>query len=186
MDDKKIVELFLERNEDAVKKSSEKYGKYCYFIANNILDCAEDSEECVNDTLLRAWNSIPPNKPDSLKAYLGRIARNLALDTYHRKKAQKRSSHIELAYDEISELVSLDASSDTDATNEIAVKNAINEFLASLTSEKRIIFMQRYWYLCSVKDIAEKNGMSQANVKITLMRLRGQLKKFLEKEGINL
>ena len=186
MDDKKIVDLFFERNENAVKESSEKYGKYCYFIANNILDCPEDSEECVNDTLLRAWNSIPPAKPTSLKAYLGRITRNLALDTYDRKKAQKRSSQVELAYDEISEFVSLDSSSRSDATDEMAVKNAINEFLASLTSQKRIIFIQRYWYLCSVKDIADKNGISQANVKITLMRLRGQLKKFLEKEGINL
>ena len=184
MDDQKIVELFFARSEDAIKETEEKYSRFCHFIAASILVSAEDVEECVNDTYLKAWNSIPPAKPDSLKAYLGKITRNLALDRHDRNTAKKRKSDTNLVYDEVSEFIP-DAST-SDLSDELALKDALNKFLGSLKQEKRIIFMQRYWYLSSVKDIAKNNGLSENNVKITLLRLRAKFKKFLEKEGINI
>lgn len=183
MDDLKIVELFLSRDEGAIKQAQEKYSRYCTYIASNILWSHEDAEECVNDTLLRAWNSIPPAKPSNLKAFLGTITRNLALDRYDRNTAQKRTS-VELAFDELSECIP--DSTSPDIVEELTLSSALNKFLSSIDSKKRIVFMQRYWYLCSVKDIAENNGLSENNVKIILMRLRAKLKKFLEKEGISL
>lgn len=184
MDDQKIVELFFARSEDAIKETEEKYSRFCHFIAASILVSAEDVEECVNDTYLKAWNSIPPARPDSLKAYLGKITRNLALDRHDRNTAKKRKSDTNLVYDEVSEFIP-DAST-SDLSDELALKDALNKFLGSLKQEKRIIFMQRYWYLSSVKDIAKNNGLSENNVKITLLRLRAKFKKFLEKEGINI
>ena len=183
MDDLKIVELFLARNEEAIAEAQKKYSRYCDYIASNILESREDAEECVNDTLLRAWNSIPPAKPQNLKSYLGTITRNLALDRHDRNNAKKRSA-VSLVFDEISECIPEATSSDI--TEELALKNALNEFLLKIGESKRIIFLQRYWYLSSVKDIAENNGLSENNVKVMLMRLRAKLKKFLEKEGINL
>lgn len=184
MDDNKIVDLFFERNEDAIKLTEQKYGRYCHYVANTILDSQRDSEEVVNDTLLRVWNAIPPAKPESLKGFLGKIARNLALDKYDRNHAQKREGGgVDLAYEELSQCLP-DKSLSDDGVDRIALQNALNGFLGSLPEEKRIIFMQRYWYLLSVKDVAAANGISVANVKITLLRLRAKLKNHLEKEGI--
>jgi len=183
MDDKQIVDLFFERNEEAIKKTEEKYSRYCNYIASNILASKEDCEECVNDTYLRAWNSIPPNKPSNLKAFLGKITRNLALDKLDRNTAQKRCTESTLVYDEIAECIP-DANS-SELTDELALKTALIKFLGSLKRDKRIVFLQRYWYLSSVKDIAKNNGLSENNVKIILLRLRAKLKKFMEKEGIN-
>ena len=183
MDDKGIVDLFFERNENAIKETEKKYSRYCNYIAANILESKEDCEECVNDAYLRLWNSIPPNRPDSLKSYLGTVTRNLALDRHDRNNAAKRKGATQLVYDEIAECIPDIGTAEP--TEELAVKNALNKFLGSLNSQKRIVFMQRYWYLSSVKSIAEKNGLTENNVKIMLMRLRAKLKKFLEKEGIN-
>ena len=183
MDDKQIVDLFFERNENAISETEKKYSRYLNYIAANILPLKEDCEECVNDTYLRLWSSIPPAKPDNLKSYAGTITRNLALDRHDRNTAQKRSGGTELVYDEIAEC--LPDTSGQDLTDSLSLKNAINKFLGSLSQGKRVVFMQRYWYLSSVKEIAEINGLSENNVKTTLMRLRAKLKKFLEKEGIN-
>ncbi len=186
MDDKLIVEMFLRRNEEALSQTEQKYGRYCMYVANNILLSKEDSEECVNDTYLRTWNSIPPTIPDNLKAFLGKITRNLALDMYDKNHAKKRNDAIELVFDELSECISDTSSSDCAMVDELALKKALNEFLGSLDTKKRLIFMQRYWYLSSVKDIAITCRLSENNVKITLMRLRSKFKKYLEKEGIKL
>ena len=184
MDDKSIVDLFFQRNENALKAVEEKYSRYCNYIASNILPLKEDCEECVNDAYLRLWNSIPPNKPDNLKSYLGTVTRNLALDIHDRNTAQKRKNDTCLVYEELAEC--LTATNGSQLTDDLAIKNALNKFLGSLNQQKRIVFMQRYWYLSSVKEIAENNGLNESNVKIMLMRLREQLKKFLEKEGINI
>ncbi len=183
MDDKQIVDLFFQRNEEAIKQTEQKYSRYCNYIAANILESKEDCEECVNDAYLRLWNSIPPNRPDSLKSYIGTVTRNLALDRHDKNTATKRKSGTELVYDEIAECIP--DTTAKDPSEELAVKNALNKFLGSLKPQKRIVFMQRYWYLSSVKDIATSNGLTENNVKIMLMRLRAKLKKFLEKEGIN-
>lgn len=183
MDDSKIVDLYFARNERAIQETEQKYGRYCHYVANNILSSDEDSEECVNDTYLRTWNSIPPSKPENLKAFLGKITRNLALDMYDKSHAKKRNDAIELVFEELEECLS-DHSSHGKMVEEIALKSALNSFLSSLDQKKRLLFMQRYWYLLSVKDIATKNKLSENNVKITLLRLRSKFKKHLEKEGI--
>ena len=183
MDDKQIVDLFFERNEDAISETEKKYSRYVNYIAANILPLKEDCEECANDVYMRLWNSIPPAKPDNLKAYVGTLTRNLALDMHDKNTAKKRKSATELVYDEIAECIPDTGVADT--TESLAIKDALNKFLGSLNQGKRIVFMQRYWYLSSVKEIAEKNGLTENNVKITLLRLRAKLKKFLEKEGLN-
>ena len=181
MEDSKIIELYWQRDEQALAQTQEKYGRYCHAIAYNILYSESDSEECVNDTYLNAWNSMPPKRPDSLSAYLGRIVRNIALDRYDRQRAQKRCGITELALDELGECIS-----DTEAppSDDEALKKAINSFLASLPRRTRIAFMQRYWYACSISDIAVNLEMSESNVKVTLLRARERFKKHLDKEGI--
>ena len=183
MEDRKIVDLFFARNERAIHETQQKYGKYCHYVANNILRSDEDSEECVNDAYLRTWNAIPPSKPENLKAFVGKVTRNLALDMYDKNKAQKRADSVELVFEELEECLS-DHSSHGKMVDELAMKNALNKFLGGLDPAKRLIFMQRYWYLLSVKDIAEKNRISETSVKSILLRLRSKFKKHLEKEGV--
>lgn len=185
MEDRQIVDLFFERNEQALKLTEEKYSRYCSYVANNILGCEEDTKECLNDMLLKAWHSIPPTRPDNLKAYLAKIIRNLALDKYDHSHAQKRDNKDPLPFDELSECIP-DGSSDSTMVDKIALKTALNGFLESLKEDKRIIFMQRYWYLSPVKEIALRFGVSENNIKVTLMRLRTKLKKYLEKEGVHI
>lgn len=185
MEDKKIVDLFMKRDEAALTETEQKYGRYCHFVAHNILGSDEDSEECVNDTYLRTWHAIPPSIPDNLKAFVGKITRNLALDMYDKNHAQKRSDAVELVFDELAEVLS-DKPNDLHLVEELSLKNALNSFLGELNPKKRTIFMQRYWYLSSVKDIAARFGMSENSVKVTLKRLREKFKERLEKEGIKL
>ncbi len=181
MDDRKIVELFFSRDERALEESQKQYGKLCHYIANNILNSPLDAQECVNDTLMRAWNSIPPNKPERLGAYLGKIARNVAIDKYNAGKTKKRASKDgTLAFEELEEFISKDES----FVDEVVLKECINTFLRSLAKEKRIIFVQRYFYCMSVKDVARKNALSENNVKVILLRLRSELKNHLEKFGL--
>ena len=176
MDDKQIVDLYWERSETAISETSKKYGKYCRYIAFNILRNDEDSEECVNDTYLRAWNSIPPNRPSVLKTFLGKITRNLSLDRYELLNAKKRN--------EIQECIpSLDSTENI--VEEIALTDILNRFLSSLSLEQRKIFMRRYWYLSPIKEIATEYGMSESKIKMSLFRSRNELKKLLEKEGIS-
>ena len=182
MEDNAIIEMFTQRNESAIAETDKKYGRYCHRIAFNILYSKEDADECVNDTYLKTWNAIPPHKPTVFSAFLAKITRSTAIDRYLHDRAKKRNSYAELALDELSECIP-DVDSD-DITSELILKNAINSFLSALPSKTRIIFMRRYWYLCSVKDIAEDLGMSESNVKVNLMRTRAKFKAHLEKEGI--
>lgn len=180
MEDKKIIELFFERSEDAIRETERKYGAYCHRIAFNILSDELDAQECVNDTYLRAWNAIPPHRPERLSSFLGKITRNVALNRYAHNKALKRSAGIEAVYEELSELIP-DRGNEAD---EEGIAKAINAFLATLPRRTRIIFVQRYWYLCPIKEIAQKSGMTESHVKVTLMRARKKLREFLKKEGI--
>ena len=184
MEDCKIVELYLERNESAIKETKEKYDKYCSYIANNILNSEPDTEECVNDTYLAAWNSIPPSKPNSLKAYVGKIVRNLALNRYTKGRAKKRNEAVELVLDELSEVLPDTEGDGRNLTDELTLKYALNLFVGSLKQETREIFIRRYWFLSSVKEIAHTHGISESKVKVTLLRTREQLRDFLRKEGI--
>lgn len=185
MDDKQILDLYWERSEAAISETSKKCGKYCRYIASNILHNDEDSEECVNDTYLRAWNSIPPNRPSVLKTFLGKITRNLSLDRYELLNAKKRNGgQMSLIFDEIQECIpSLDSTENI--VEEIALTDILNRFLSSLSLEQRKIFMRRYWYLSPIKEIATEYGMSESKIKMSLFRSRNELKKLLEKEGIS-
>lgn len=183
MDDEKIVALFWERSEEALHQTASRYGAYCHRIAFNILRNQEDAEECVNEAYWRTWESIPPHKPQGLAAFIGKITRNLALDCLEKKHAQKRSRHTEIILDELAEVLP-DSDSLRAPSDDIALKDAINGFLATLPDRTRVVFLRRYWYLDTVKQIARQLGMSESNVKITLFRTREQFKAYLRKEGI--
>lgn len=183
MDDRAIVDLYLERSENAISETDKKYGRYCRRIAENILHSPESAEECVNDAYMSAWGSIPPARPSRLRAYLARLTRNGALNRYTRERAQKRNAGIEAVLDEIDELV---ASPEGDPVDTIALRDGLNEFLASLPRRTRMIFVKRYWYLTSIKDIACEMDASESSVKVSLHRTRGELKEFLEKKGITI
>jgi len=181
MEDEKIVMLYWNRNEAAIRETEMKYGKYCYTVAYNILRSHEDSEECVNDTWMGAWNAIPPEKPTKLRGFLARITRNIAIDRYRYDSAQKRGAEVESAIDEYWECI---PNGDSSIDDELALGQAINAFLESLDTRTRIIFMRRYWYSMSVTDIAFSMRLSESHVSVILHRTRNKFKAYLTKEGI--
>ncbi len=182
--DQRIIDLYFARSEEAIAETNLRYGAYCRKIADSILGCDEDTEECVNDTWLKVWESIPPARPGSLKAYLAKITRNLAIHRYEKERAKKRGGgEVPLVLSELAECIP-DPSSAEDGFSKAMLTDALNRFLGKLTREKRILFLRRYWYNASVKEIARDMGMSESKVKSILHRLRGELKLLLEKEGI--
>ena len=185
MDDNAILDLFRERSEDAIVQVQIKYGNYCRSIAYGILSSEEDSEECVNDTYMRAWNSIPPHIPERLSAYLGKITRNLSIDRLRRKGTGKRGGgQFEVALSELEEcLPSPSAAGTEEAADSAALSEIINRFLRTLSLEKRTVFIARYWNMRSVSDIASELCTSEAKVKSSLHRLRAGLRAELEMEG---
>ena len=186
MEDQQIIELYWQRSEDAIVQTARKYGRYCYSIAYNILQNECDSDECVNDTYMRAWNSIPPRRPTLFSALLAAITRNLALDRYKHDSARKRGGgQVELALDELHECIPGGRSEEELIENRVLTE-ALNRFLGALPEQTRKIFMLRYWHLCSVRKIAQSMGLSESGVKMSLLRTRRQLKAMLQKEGINL
>ena len=186
MDDEKIIELYWERSENAVSETAKKYGKYCRYIAFNILQNDEDSEECVNDTYLKAWNAIPPKRPEKLRTFLGKITRNLSLNKYEKRHAEKRGhGQIPILLDELEECIP-DSKSTESIIDDIVLKDLLNRFLKSLSPKARKVFVRRYWYMCSVKEISNEFHMSENDVSVTLFRTREKLKTLLKKEGISL
>jgi RNA polymerase sigma-70 factor (ECF subfamily) len=178
MDDNTIVGLFWQRSEDALTECGSKFGAYCRTIANNILRSDSDADECINETWLKAWNAIPPAKPTRLKAFLGKITRNIALDRYEAAHAQKRGGGVvEIALDELAEIAA-PVASDGEITH------AINVFLHAEPPENTDIFVKRYWYLQSIKEIAAAYGYSENKIASLLLRMRGRLKQKLESEGL--
>ncbi len=183
MQDKEIVGLYLERNEKAIKETERKYGAYCMSIARNILYSLQDSQECVSDTYLRMWNSIPPHRPQNLRAFVAKITRRLALNMYEKSSAKKRGKGtVQLVLDELSECIS--DGKGGDITQDFVITETVNAFLAGLSEQNRNIFVRRYWYMSSVKEISGEYGMGESKVKMRLMRMREELKDALEKEGI--
>lgn len=186
MEDNQIIQLYFDRSEEAITQTAQKYGKYCHTIAYNILHNMEDSEECVNDTYWKAWSAIPPSKPKRLAAFLGKITRNLSLDKFRRYKADKRGGgEMALALEELGDCVSSSEKTE-EYVDEMFLVETLNQFLASLSTEQRKIFMRRYWYVSSVEEIANEYGISQSKVKMSLLRSRNRLKQVLEEEGIAL
>jgi len=185
MEDREIVALFNRRSEEAISNCKAKYGKYCRYVAGRILDNDEDSEEAENDTYMKAWNRIPPDDPPDLKAYLGMLCRQTAIDKRKRTKRAKRGGgEYALTLDELSELVSDGIM--YDPTDTIAITDLLNRFLESLPAQARIVFMKRYFWVCPVKDIAKEQGISEGAVKMILSRSREKLRIQLEKEGFPL
>ncbi len=185
MDDQRIIELYFERSEEAIKETERKYGNYCFLIARNILSSREDAEECLNDTYLNAWNSIPPHRPNPLKTFLGKITRNIALNRYIRNHAKMRSGEVDILLEEVCEFIP-DPASEISLCDEFALKQAINSFISLLPKKTRIIFVRRYWYLSPISEIARELAVSENSVKVTLHRTRLAFKAHLEKEGIDL
>ena len=186
MDDLQILELYRAHSEKAIEETSRKYGRYCTGIAYNILHSDEDSEECVNDTWLRAWNTIPPECPKCLAAFLGRITRNLSLNRLKTMSAAKRGGgQFEAALEELRDSVPAPSGVD-EAIDDKELSMLLDRFLAGLPAESRVLFVRRYWYMSSIRDIASEYGMSESKVKMSLLRSRKKLRGFLEKEGISL
>lgn len=184
MTDYDIVKLYFARSEKAISETEKKYGRYCLTVAENILRNKADSEECVNDTYLRAWNSIPPKKPQRLSTYLGKITRNLAINRYNHYSAEKRGGgETESVLSELEEC--LPSQNTVEKTfDEILLTKSIENFLKGESKEKRRAFLLRYWYSYSISDIAKETDQSESKVTSTLFRLRLKLKEHLEKEGI--
>ena len=186
MKDHEIIELYWARNQLAITATAEKYGSYCHIIAYNILHNNEDAEECSNDTYLGAWNSIPPQRPNRLSIYLGKITRNLALNRYKRYTAEKRGhGQVELVLSELEACIPANTSVEQ-AIEEKELAAAIDRFLYSRPEQNRRIFVRRYWHLYALRDIADAYGMSESKVTSLLFRMRNELRIFLEKEGIML
>ena len=186
MEDKDIIELYIQRSEDAVKETENKYGRYLMSIAKNILSDAEDCRECLNDTYLNAWNMIPAARPASLQVYLGKITRNLALDRLRSASAKKRGSGNALqVLDELSEIASEDSFEDS-VVDKVVLSDVFRSFAGSLDPEEKKIFIKRYWYFMSIREIADEMRLGQSKVKMTLLHLRAKLKESLEKEGFEI
>ena len=183
MDDRKIIELFFERSEQAIIELSKKYGSVCERVAFHILNNRQDTEECVNDAYLGVWNTIPPQEPDRLLSYVCRIVRNLAVKKYHRNTAAKRNSIYDVALDELENCfpssVSVEAVCDANETAKM-----INAFLATLDQKNRVLFVRRYWYSDSIEELAKRFGTNNHNISVRLSRIRDKLKKYLIKEGV--
>jgi RNA polymerase sigma-70 factor (ECF subfamily) len=190
MDDESIVTLYWERSENAIKETERKYGKYCHTISYGILRDFQDSEECVNEAYLRTWNAIPPARPVMLSTFLGKITRNLALNYYEKRKAEKRGGgQVALAWSELEEC--FDGNNDLSDTLEretesVLIVKVLNDFLGGLKKKHRMVFVSRYWYLNSIEKVAGDCGLSVSNAKQILFRTREKLKAKFEKEGISL
>jgi RNA polymerase sigma-70 factor (ECF subfamily) len=185
MEDQQIVDLYFARSESAITETDRKYGRYCHSIAYNILEDHEDAKEIVNDTYLKAWNTIPPNRPDPLKPYVGMISRHLSLDHYEEYHTQKRGGQVPLVLEELAECIP-DNDSREDIGESVALKDALAKFIRSLPDKTQRIFLRRYWYASSVAEIAEEYGMRENSVNVLLHRTRKKLKDHLQKEGFDL
>lgn len=183
MEDEKIIEMFFERSEQSIRELDIKYGKVCRKLSYNIVNSRQDAEECVNDAYLGAWNAIPPVKPDPLLTYICKIVRNISLKIYYKKEAAKRNSTYTIVMEEIEACI---AGPDT-VEAEIEAKELariIESFLDTLTAENRVIFIRRYWFSDSCKDIAGFVGLSEKNISVRLTRIRQKMKSYLAEREV--
>lgn len=183
MDDEKIVELYWQRSEAAIAETARKFGSYCRAIAHRILSDREAEEECLNDTWLGAWNSMPPHKPNILSVFLGKITRRLSLSRLEKNHAQKRGGGAyEAALEELEECIPA-ADSAQQLYDENALTELLREFLKRQSEENKRIFLMRYWYIAPIKTICAECSLGENTVKSRLFRMREQLRKILENEG---
>ena len=179
--DNEIINLYFERNEKAIDATAEKYGAYCNRIAYNILADIHDSEECVNDTYLNAWNAMPSARPDHLGAFLSKITRRISIDCFRRKHSEKRGGIDNLCV-ELEECIP-DRSGNGESES-AEIRRVLNSFLNECDEEKRAMFVLRYFYSKPIEEIAMRVGSGESRVKTTLHRMRIALKKRLEEEGL--
>ncbi len=184
MDDLKLIDLYFARDEQAIKETEIKYGKLCLQIAKNLLKNREDCEECVNDTYLAVWNTIPPTRPNNFRAFICKIARNLCLKKLEFSNAAKRSANAILSLSEIEGIIADERISQN--INDEALGKLISSFLWKEKELNRNIFIRKYWFFDSVSDISQRYSVSESNVKSILFRTRNRLKVFLMKEGIEI
>lgn len=188
MEDKNIIELFFKRSENAILETDKKYGKYCRKISYNILFDFNDAEECTNDTYLKLWENIPPNRPNYFLSYISKIIRNISLNLYDKKNTGKRGKgEVPILLDELSECIPSNVYTENEFIKNEDLKmltKYLNEFLYTLNDKKRIIFIRRYFFAESIKDISYKTGIGENSIKSILFRQRKALKKYLEKEGV--
>ena len=183
MDDEKIIELFFERNEQAIKELDLKYGKVCHKVSYNILRNTQDAEECVSDAYLGAWNAIPPQRPNPLLTFLCKIVRNLSVMRHHMNTAMKRNSTYDVALEELEGCLASPATAEANLETK-RLTQIIESFLESLTLENRVIFMRRYWFSDTYEQIAARVGISEKNVSVRLTRIRKQMRDYLAERGV--
>lgn len=183
MNDDQIIDLFWQRQEAAITAAEEAYGSYCFSIADNILHSRQDAEECVSDTWLRAWQSIPPQRPVRLRLFLAKITRNLAFDRYRMHNAAKRGSgEMDAVLEELEECIASPDNVEQEYDRR-ALQRCINVFLRTLSYRERQIFLRRYFYAESVKEIADTFGIGSNHASVILKRTRAKLRDYLIKEG---
>ncbi len=186
LNDSEIIDLYFSRQESAISETDKKYGPYCRNISYNILESREDSEECTNDTYMKLWNTIPPQRPQRFCAFIASVVRSIALNMIRSSSAAKRGGgNVQLVFDEIAECIADKDTVESSLDDKELVK-ALNGFLKSCGTEKQQIFMKRYYHFRSVSQIAEEMNISEDKVKQTLHRTREKLRKHLEKEGIDI
>ncbi len=185
MDDRTIIELFFRRDQQAIAEAKKKYGSFCRSIALRLLCDIRDAEECVNDTFLAVWNSIPPQEPQSLAAYLGKIARNKAISILRSNTAGKRNCGLDVLLSELEECLTDDISVE-ESIDSLETTEYINTWLLSLKESDRAIFILRYWHGYNHKEIAERAHTTPAHISQKLFRLRQSLKRALETQGVKI
>lgn len=183
MEDSGILELYFLRKEQAIRETDRKYGAYCGTIAYGILQNREDTEETVNDTWFSAWNAIPPRRPECLQGFLGRITRNGAIDRWRRRTAEKRGGEMVLALEELGECIP-SGDSVEQQVQAAELGRVLEDFLKTLSEERRRMFLLRYWYLTPIREIAQRLGWTEAKVRTTLHRVRKQLLLYLQERGM--
>ena len=182
MDDSKIIELFFARNEDAIKHTDDTYGRRLFHLADNIVHNDQDAEESVNDTYMKAWDTIPPQRPEHFFAYIAKICRNFALKRIDWQKAKKRNAEVVTLTQEMENCIP-DTYRDMEA-DERELGRILDAFLRTLTPENQMVFLRRYWYVDTIAEIAVRYGISESAVQMRLKRTRSKLAMYLAKEGI--
>lgn len=183
MEDQQIIELFLQRNEDAVAQTEQKYTKYCRSIAVHILERSEDADEVLNDTWLAVWNAIPPHIPECLKTFLGKLTRNISLKRIRSEKAVKRgAAEVRVVFEEVEEWLQSEQDIEQEISEQL-LADAINAFLETIPDTERNVFVRRYWYMQSISEIADYHGFSESKVKSMLLRIRKRLYTRLKEEN---
>ncbi|MDO5399813.1 MAG: sigma-70 family RNA polymerase sigma factor [Eubacteriales bacterium] len=184
MEDTAIIHLFWSRNEDAIQETERAYGRKLFALANRIVQSHEDAQECVNDTYWKAWETIPPQRPEHFYAYLAKICRNFALGKLDWKNAARRKAEICSLTQEMEACIPDRRQADRMETQELQA--LLNRFLGEISQENRLIFLRRYWYMDTIGDIAARSGMTESMVKSRLHRTRCKLESYLTREGIAL